>query len=173
MTVLTLDSMPGYDPQVIRSRPQNQQQDTIFGKSTGGFPTQPDILNRPQRQNFTEENFTPNEYNDTLIERRRMYVYRNANAIGAGLGAGNLNWTAAGPAKSLPTTRFNRNWRPLVGGAHSDMWGQHTNIATGQRQEGGQLAGKSRMRPAGINRLTVQRYRGQSFSQTTQLVGGR
>lgn len=171
MTVLLLNAMPGYDPNVIRMRQIYLRQDSIYGKSTGGVADQPEILNRPQRQNFTEENFTPNEYNDTLIERRRMYVYRNANSIPGGIGSDNLSWTAAGPAKSLPTTRFNRNLRPLVGGAHSDMWGQHTNIATGQKQVGGQLAGKSRMRPAGINRLTVQRYRGQSFSQTTQLVG--
>lgn len=166
-----MDAMPGYDPKVIRRRPTDIR--TVYGESTGGIAHQPAILNRPERQNFNEMNREGTSAgNDTLIKRIRMYVYRNANAIPAGLGAGNLNWTAAGPAKSMPTTRFNRNVRPLVGGGHRDMWGQHTDIISGA-QSGNQLLGRSRMVPARVNRLTVQKYRGQSYSQTTQIVGSQ
>lgn len=162
-----LDSAPGLDPRVIKRRPSDDVD--IFGNSTGGIAPQPAILNRPERQNFTNMVRVPDKSNDDLIQRRRMYVYRNANATPAGLSAGNLSWVAAGPAKSLPTTRFNRNIRPLVGGGHRDMWGQHTNIDTGKGAN--QLTGRPRMKPAGTNRLTVQRYRGQSYSQTTVLAG--
>jgi hypothetical protein len=171
MTQVILDALPGYDPRVIKRRPTDIVD--IIGNSTGGPPGFPPVLNRPQRQNFTEQAFIPNTgQNDQLIKRTRMYVYRNANAIPAGIGAGNLSWVAAGPAKSIPTVRFNRNIRPIVGGGHRSMWGQHTNIDSGQKQ-GNQLAGRSRMKPAGTNRLTVQRYRGQSFSSTTQTVSQR
>lgn len=168
MAMPRLDSAPGLDPRTIRRRPTDDG--TLFGHSQGGIAPQPQILNRPQRQDFNEMNREALTFNDTLIQRRRMYVYRNANAIPAGVSAGNISWLDSGPPKSLPSFRFNRNIRPLVGGGHRDMWGQHTNIVSGQ-QAGNQLAGRSRMKPAGQNRLTVQRYRGQSYSQTTVLAG--
>lgn len=159
-----LDSLPGQDPHIIKRRPLTDG--TIYGHSTGGVESH-QIVTMPQRQDFTQMNRVPTSYNDTLIERDRTYLYRRPSYYYPGDGGGNHNWTADGPAKDLPTTRFNRNIRPLVGGGHRDMWGQHTNIVMVKNG----LTGKPRMRPGQQNRLTVQRYRGQSYSATTKLVG--
>lgn len=168
MAQMVLNAAPGYAAPVGRPRPSDDGD--IIGNSTGGIAPQPAILNRPPLQNFTESNFGgAQDSNDTLIQRTRMYVYRNPNAIPAGVGAGNYDQTKDGPAKSVPTMRFNRNIRPIVGGGHRNMWGQHTNLQTGKGAN--QLVGRSRMRPAKQNNLTVQRYRGQSYSSTTKLAG--
>lgn len=146
----------------------------VFGdkriNASGGVATA-QVHNRPFRQDFTQRNFTGGANgNDTLIVKTRDYLYRRPTYIKPGDGGGNHSWTADGPSRDLPTTRFNRNYRPLVGGGHREMWGQHTNIQSGAKQ-GNQLVGKPAMRVAGQNRLTVQRYRGQTYSQTTQLAG--
>jgi len=141
---------------------------TIFGHSKGGPADQPPILDRPLRQDFTEMNREPLTHNDTLIQHERGILWRRPNYQPPANGW--VNWTECGPAKDLPTTRFNRNWRPIVGGGHRAQWGQHTYMDSGQHG-GSQLAGKSRMRPAKQNQLTVQRYRGQSYSSTTNTVG--
>lgn len=170
MTQVVLDAMPGMPgPRVIRPRSTDARVGTIYGHSRGGIDDLPTVENRPPRQDFTQQNFTGTmATNDKLITRVRGLVYRRPYYMPPPLGAGDLSWTAAGPAKDLPTTRGNRNFRPLVGGGHRDMWGQHSDFNTiGQNQ----LEGKSRMRPGKQNQLTVQRYRGQSYSATTQLVG--
>lgn len=168
MAETRLNANPGYAVAVGRPRPSDEG--TLFGHSQGGIAPQPHVLNRPELQNFTESNFGgAQDSNDTLIQRTRMYVYRNPNAIPAGLAAGNFDQTKSGPAKSLPTTRFNRNIRPIVGGGHRNMWGQHTNLNTGKAAN--QLKGRSRMKTGKQNNLTVQRYRGQSYSATTKLAG--
>jgi hypothetical protein len=162
-----LDSMPGYNPSVVRRRPTDIGD--ARNNSTGGIATDRG-RNRPERQNFNQQNFQTPTTNDTLIQRARSYMYRRPVYYFPGDGGGNHNWTADGPARDLPTTRFNRNWRPIVGGSHQDQWGKHTNLATGQKQ-GNQLAGRAAMRPAKQNNLTVQNFRGQSYSQTTILAG--
>lgn len=164
-----LDALPGYDPRVIRSRASDTM-GTIYGHSRGGVAPQPEVLNRPTGQNFDGLNRYRPDTNDKLIVRERGPVFRKPAYIPPGDGGGNHNWTADGPARDIPTFRFNRNWRPIVGGGHRDMWGQHTNLTTGQAA-GNQLAGKSRMRPGRQNQLTVARYRGQSYSQTTKIAG--
>lgn len=154
-------------PDPIRRRPNDMG--TIIGHSPEVHPLTPEILSRPtQNQASGENNFAPGNTNDTLIVRTRGILFRRASYIPPALGPGNLSWTDAGPIRDLPTTRFNRNIRPIVGGSHADRWGMHTNLPTGQ-QAGNALPGKKRMTPGRQNRLTVQRYRGQSFSATTQL----
>lgn len=159
---------------VIRRRPADIS--SVYGKSTGG-PSEgglaDSVLSRPGWQGAYEGSSidrAPSGTNDTLIQRQRGIMYRRARYQPPGEGGGTLSWTDAGPARDLPTTRFNRNWRPIVGGAHQYAEGQHTNLPTGQKQVGGQLKGKSAMVAGRQNRLTVQRYRGQSYSQTTSVV---
>lgn len=162
-----LDSqMPGRDTHVARYRYAGA--DSIYGHSRGGTAGLPQVLNRPERQDFTQRtNYNPRA-NDTLIQKERDYLYRRPTYFPPGDGGGNHSWTNDGPAKDLPTFRFNRNYRPIVGGGHRDMWGWHTNIPTNQSRNA--LEGKPRMRPGKQNNLTVQRYRGQSYSQTTQVI---
>jgi hypothetical protein len=144
----------------------------IFGNSSR--PSQadahipPEVLNRVARQDFVQQNFFSNNTNDQLITRDRGVLFREPAYFMPPQGSAQHNWTADGPSRSIPTFRFNRNVRPLVGGGHRDMWGQHTNIDAARQN---QLEGKPRMRPARQSQLTVQRYRGQSYSATTQLAG--
>lgn len=157
-------------PDVIRRRPNDVG--TIIGHSVEVHPLTPAVLDRPGWQGHYEGaslNNQPGYTNDTLIQRLRIYMFRRAYYIPPALGAGDLSWTAAGPIRDLPTTRFNRNLRPIVGGSHADRWGMHTNLPTGQ-QAGNALPGKKRMVPGRQNRLTVQRYRGQSYSATTTVL---
>ncbi len=171
MTQPVLDAAPYYDPRVIRRRPTDI--DTIYGKSAGGVPPDSRVLNRPGWQGAYDGASTdraPSGYNDTLVKRSRGIIYRKAYYLPPALGAGELSWTAAGPIKDMPTTRFSRTLRPLVGGSNQDKEGMHTNLPTGQQQVGGQLSGKSSMVAGRQNRLSVQRYRGQSYSQTTKAI---
>lgn len=164
-----LVARPGYQTAVINRFPKNMGDER--NNSQGGLAHTANILDRPGWQGKYEGasiDRAPGNTNDTLIERTRSYMYRRPYYISPATASGNLNWTAAGPARDMPTTRFNRNWRPLVGGSHQNMWGWHTN-PSGARDN--KLAGKSRMRPGKQNNLTVQRYRGQSYSQTTVLAG--
>jgi hypothetical protein len=75
-----------------------------------------------------------------------------------------VNWTAAGPIRRI-IKEMNFTYRPIVG---APRWkGLHTNIPIQPRDQ----AGRARMKARRQNRLTVQRYRGQTYSQTTQLQG--
>lgn len=166
-----LDAAPYYNPSVLRRRPTDAG--SLLAHSTGGEPEPDRVLNRPGWQGAysgASIDRAPSGYNDALIQRTRGVMYRKAYYIPPALGSQNLSWTAAGPIKDMPTTRFTRNLRPLVGGSNQDREGMHTNLPTGQRQVGGQLAGRTRMTAGKQNRLTVQRYRGQSYSQTTQAL---
>lgn len=166
-----LDAAPYYNPNVIRRRPTDMG--TIYAKSTGGPPPEERVLSRPGWQGAYDGATTdraPSGYNDTLILRSRGIIYRKAYYLPPATGAGNLSWTAAGPIKDMPTTRFSRNLRPIVGGSNQDKEGMHTNLPTGQQQPGGQLRGRNAMVAGRQNRLSVQRYRGQSYSQTTKPV---
>lgn len=164
-----LDSFPGYNPSVVRRRPTDIGD--ARNSSQGGIAVDRGRDRANPYQDFVQSDFTgAQNTNDTLIVRARDYKYRRPVYRPPATGSAELSWTAAGPARDLPTTRFNRNWRPIVGGSHQSTWGYHTNLPTGQKQ-GNQLAGRSAMRPAKQNRLTVQNYRGQSYSQSTLLAG--
>lgn len=159
------------DPNPIRRRPNDVG--TIIGHSPNDIhPLTPAVLSRPGWQGRYEGasvDRAPGNTNDTLIQRFRRYVARRPYYIEPALGSAELSWTDAGPAPDIVSFRFVRNIRPIVGGSHSDMWGMHTNIPTGQKA-GNALPGKKRMVPGRQNRLTVQRYRGQSYSSTTTVV---
>lgn len=159
------------DPQVVRRRPTDMG--TIFGHSQNDadIAVMPHVLDRPRYQGWlagSSIDRAPGNLNDTLITRdrgvmfRRPYSQRPAQAW--------INPIDSGPIKDLPTTRFNRNIRPIVGGSNQEFEGNHTNLPTGQSQVGGQLAGRRKMNRGHQNRLSVQRYRGQSYSQTTQII---
>lgn len=157
------------DPSVFRRRPTDAGD--MRNNSQGGLAPLPQVLSRPGWQGHLEGSSidrAPGNTNDDLITRTRGLVYRRAFYIAPATASGNLSWTAAGPAKDMPTTRFNRNIRPIVGGSNQHMWGMHTN-PTGTRDNA--LSGKPRMVAAKRSQLTVQRYRGQSYSATTQLAG--
>jgi hypothetical protein len=146
--------------------------DTTYARSPEVHPMTPEILDRPGWQGRyagASNNFQPGDRNDNLIVRERGLTYRRAYYIQPALGPGNLSWVDAGPVRDIPNTRFNRNVRPIVGGSHQDTWGKHTDIPTGQKS-GNQLKGKKEMVPGRQNRLTVQKYRGQSYSATTMIV---
>ena len=173
MTRPVLDPVPYYDPNVIRRRPSDMG--TIYGHSTSEnlADLSPRVLSRPGWQGAYEGSSidrAPGYTNDTLIRKTRGILYRKSYYIEPATGAGNLSWTNAGPVRDLPTTRFTRNLRPIVGGSNQVHEGMHTTLPTGQHQSGGQLRGRTRMTPGYQNRLSVQRYRGQSFSQTTAPV---
>lgn len=147
---------------------------TIYGHSRSLVPMNPQVLDRPGRWGKYEGqtvDFAPSRGRDSLIIRQRQYLWRRAYYILPGDTPGNHNWVADGPIRDMPTTRVNRNLRPVVGsGLHSMAdWGFHTNIPSGAKS-GNALKGKPRMVPGRQNRLTVQRYRGQSYSSTTQIV---
>lgn len=162
-----------YDPNPIRGRATNIG--TVYGHSRSFVPTQPQVLDRPGRWGNYEGqtvDFAPSRARDALIIRQRAYIWRRADYVKPGDTPGNHSWVDDGPIRDMPTTRFNRNIRPAAGSGLHDAsdWGQHTNIPSGQKS-GNQLKGKAAMKAGRQNRLTVQRYRGQSFSSTTQIVG--
>lgn len=77
------------------------------------------------------------------------------------------DWPASGPQRpSLRLRTF--DWRK-GSQPNSNGYGMHTNIDFSDRT----LAGHERMRRPQQDKLTVQRYRGQSFSSTTVVLGGR
>lgn len=161
---------PNYDPNVIRREPQNIG--NARAQSTGGRPFQGAVLDRPGYQGLLDGSSidrAPGNTNDTLITRVREYVWRRAYSLPVATASANISWIDSGPTRDMPTTRFNRNIRPIVGGSNQVYEGMHTYLPTGQKGDS-QLAGKKRMTPGRQNRLTVQRYRGQSYSSTTQVI---
>ena len=155
---------------VVRRRPADMG--TIYGHSPNDVhPLTPAVLSRPGwqgRHEISQTDFNPGNTNDTLINRQREYVYRRPHRGVVATGPGNISWADSGPTKDLPTFRFNRNLRPIVGGSHASRWGLHTNIPTGQRI-GNELSGRKKMKAGKQNRITVQRFRGQAYSSTTQV----
>lgn len=140
------------------------------GSSRGGLPFTGEVLNRPGWQGKMDGSSVdraPGMLNDTLITRARNYLWRRAYAIPAAQAWHNP--LDDGPTRDMPTTRFDRNLRPIVGGSNQSYEGMHTYLPTGQQGQS-QLAGKKRMAPGRQNRLTIQRYRGQSYSATTQVI---
>jgi hypothetical protein len=158
--------------QVVRRRPKDMG--SIYGHSPNDVhPLTPAVLSRPGRQGAYEGasiDQAPGYTNDTLINRKREYIFRRPYAMPTATASGNISWRDSGPIKDIPTFRFNRNIRPLVGGAHPERWGLHTNIPSGVKSGTQQLPDRKKMKAGKQNRLTVQRYRGQSFSSTTQVM---
>lgn len=155
---------------VTRSRKQH----AVYGVSNGGMPFQGRVRGTAGQRGGAgwqaNEDITrvspPGNVNDKLIQKERGGIFRNAYYMEPATASGNLSWTAAGPVPTLLNMR-KRNLRPIVGGSQSDRWGMHTNIPLQPRD----LAGKNKMRPGRQSQLTVQVYRGQSYSSTTRVAG--
>jgi|SRR5881394_420517 len=122
---------------------------------------------------------------DHLIERDRIptyvrdYMVGNADTL--------VDWTRSGDIR--PTLRMRQQTvRPMVGsdntrnfdphpivgyGTQDQGHGMHTNPAPYKRATNARYgSGIPQMMPAHVNRLTSARYSGQSYSQTTRVVGG-
>lgn len=116
------------------------------------------------RVDVTHTRFMGNS-NDTLVVRDRGPWFHSSYYIGPGSGV--VNWTEAGPSRpSLHLHRF--NWRRVAGWSGQTREGMHTMIPSNNPQL---QSGKQRMQRTSQNMLTVQRYRGQSYSQTTKVLG--
>lgn len=102
--------------------------------------------------------------------RRRGPYWRAGNYRPA---ADPIRWTDSGPIRAeLHMDVF--TWRRWSGGSHQDRTGLHTGTPVAMRsaRTAGSNKPKNMTRPR-RNRLTEQRYRGQTYSATTQVIGGR
>lgn len=120
----------------------------------------------------------PGDANDDRIRRDRIPWYPSDQR--SGVGTGEVDWTAAGPARPELHMR-NVTVRRMAGTDQTRALanpvdptvGLHTNPAirpSGNLQR--YAAGVPVMRPARTDRLSPARYNGQSYSQTTVLQGG-
>lgn len=142
--------------------PRPAGQGDLYGQSRGGVAFKGRVIGRPGRAGEITTVQPPQNTNATLIVRARGGYLRESYYLPPAQGM--ANWTAAGPARNTLRER-NFTWRPIV--AAPRYKGLHTNIPIQPRDE----AGRQAMRPRRQNRLTVQRFRGQTYSQTTQLQG--
>jgi hypothetical protein len=134
----------------------------LYGQSRGGVAFRGRVVGRPGRAGDGSTANPPQNSNTTLNARARGGYYRESYYIAPANGW--VNWTAAGPIRRI-IREWNYNYRPVVA---SPRWqGLHTNIPIQPRDQ----AGRARMQARRQNRLTVQRFRGQTYSQTTKLQG--
>lgn len=146
--------------------PRARGRGDIIGNQAGGVPFLGAVVGRPGWNNSIENaNPAVSNTNDALIERLKGGWWHNPYYMPPATGSGNISWTAAGPAPSMLNMK-RITYRRLVGGSKSYMEGLHTNIPHQPRD----LNGKTAMRPGRQNQLTVQTYRGQSFSSQTQVL---
>lgn len=94
-------------------------------------------------------------------------------------GDGWVNWTAAGPVRAELHGR-SASYREMSGNSRSRFptvptptGGLHTNPPSGVSRTVPRYVETPQMQAARINRLAPARYAGQTYSQTTQLQGGR
>lgn len=134
----------------------------LYGQSRGGVAFKGRVSGRPGRAGDGSTAQPPQNTNAILIRRARGGYYRESYYLSP---ANNwVNWTAAGPIRRI-IKEWNFTYRPVVA---APRWqGLHTNIPIQPRDQ----AGRARMQARRQNRLTVQRFRGQTYSQTTKLQG--
>lgn len=121
---------------------------------------------------------------DRLIARDRIPVYMREYMVGNDNTL--VDWTHSGPVRPSLWMR-NHTVRRQVGtdntraedpnlirgyGSQSQKHGLHTNPAPSKRGTNLRHQQTEQMQPAGVSRLTVARYSGQSYSQTTRVAGG-
>lgn len=146
--------LPYFDPQAtydetIARRKQSAGGSPPVGRSVGG--------RRP-----IEYIGEPDATNDQGITKMRGPWFHTGNMIPL---ANPIRWTEAGPIR--PEMHFfTFSWRRWSGGAFQNREGLHTMLP----RPG--LSTRHQMMARGQNRLAIQRFRGQSFSQTTQVLGG-
>lgn len=96
------------------------------------------------------------------------------------VGDGWVNWTAAGPVRAELHMR-NMTYRREAGSDHgrfpyvpgSPTGGMHTMYPGAVRRTVPRYQDTPQMRGARTDRLSPARYTGQTFSQTTEMQGGR
>ena len=114
------------------------------------------------RRSMAVSDQTPMQTLDDGItkEKGAWWDYSNQSPLPVNLG----DWPNSGPVS--PTLRLRTfTWRRTSQGQRNR--GLHTNIAWSPRT----LPGRDSMVARQQNRLTVARYRGQSFSSTTEVLG--
>ena len=115
------------------------------------------------RRSMSVQDLDPMQTLDDGITKQKDAWWQHSNQSPLPINFG--NWPAAGPVS--PTLRLKTfTWRRVPFGRRNT--GMHTNIAFSPRT----LPGRDKMVARQQNRLTVARFRGQSFSQTTQVLGG-
>ncbi|MGA5128804.1 hypothetical protein ACPCTO_03255 [Streptomyces olivoreticuli] len=130
----------------------------LWGRVRGGRPP----LERVQGPAFA------NRSSDTETRLRGSY-WRAGNYIPA---RDPLRWTDAGPIR-MEMHQHVFTYRKWSGGSHSDREGLHTGTPVPIRAK--RTAGSNkpvRMARPRRTRLTVQQYRGQTYSSTTQVLRG-
>lgn len=113
------------------------------------------------RQSQAVRDLAPQDTLDDLVYKNKKPWWDTGNQL---LPKNIGNWTASGPQR--PTIRLRTfTWRK---GSQGNLnRGLHTNISHSPRT----LPGREKMVPGRQNRLTIARFRGQSFSSTTQILG--
>lgn len=131
----------------------NVQYDTPFrGRVRAGQTTNQNVLLNPQN------------LNDGRIHRVRVAWHDQGRApsLPKNFGA----WDQAGPARPI-LRNYIMNLRRVVGGSNQIKEGMHTIPGIPTRT----LPGKPRQTTTQQYRLTVPRYVGQSYSDTTEVLG--
>lgn len=161
------DTSSGGTPWVgrIGSRGGNRRGQIVHGLNPGRSRDDPRPFSGPAMVNRKSQSLrvlAPNETLDDLNTKNKSGWWHHGNEI---LPVNIGNWSASGPER--PTLHLRTfSWRK--GSQGNRNTGMHTNIAFSPRT----LPGRESMVARSQNRLTVARYRGQSFSATTQVLGG-
>lgn len=114
------------------------------------------------RRSFAITDYKPNNTLDDGVTKEKGAWWQHSNQSPKPVMLG--DWPASGPVS--PTLRLRTfTWRRTSQGQRN--FGLHTNIAWSPRT----LPGRDSMVARQQNRLTVARYRGQSFSSTTEILG--
>lgn len=108
-------------------------------------------------------------YSTATETRQRGSYWRSGNYIPA---SEPLRWTDAGPIR-MEMHQHTFTYRKWSGGSHSGRTGLHTGtpVPIESKRTKGSAKPATMARPR-RTRLTVQRYRGQTYSSTTQVLRG-
>lgn len=135
---------------------------TELDHSTGGAPFEGRVRGTRNIDRI-DRGFAPGNTNDREINKTRGPWYHRPYYIPPG--GFPINWTEAGPVRNELHMRT-YTYRRESGQSFQFREGMHTMVP---RQQAQQQNGKEKMTSARQNRLTVQRYRGQSYSNTTKV----
>lgn len=134
-----------------------------LGTSASGPPFSGRVLGAPGEDDINRPVYSGTQ-NDSSIRKDRGPWWHVEDVAPY---PAHREFTAAGPVRpELHMRTF--SYRKWSGGSHQSHEGMHTQIPKQQPQL---LSGKETMSRARQNRLTVQVYRGQSYSQTTKPQG--
>lgn len=129
---------------------------------SGGGPPFEGRIRDSRNVSQIDRGFAPGDTNDKLVNKSRGPWYHRPYYIPPPIP---VNWTQAGPVRNELHMRT-YTYRKESGESFQYREGMHTMVP---RQNAQKQIGKERMTSARQNRLTVQRYRGQSYSNTTKV----